>query len=73
MEFDACGKGRQSKSFLAPRQAVDQATRWRRVQANWREVHRTLPLAFEYLKKILSVEEYERTVKECETGYREVR
>ena len=56
------------------RQAVDQATRWRRVQADWREAHRdTLPLAFKYLKEILSVEEYERMVEEWKTGDREVR
>ena len=56
------------------RQTVDQGTRWRRVQADWRETHRdTLPSAFEYLREILSVEEYERMVKEYETGYREVR
>jgi hypothetical protein len=54
-------------------QAAD-ATRWARVRADWRTLPRsTLPLAFTYLKEVLSAEEYERMVREYQDGHREVR
>ena len=56
------------------RKAVDQAARWKRVQADWQATPRaTLPLAFKYLKEILSADEYERMVVEWDAGHREVR
>jgi hypothetical protein len=47
-------------------------TRWTRVKSEWRSGN-TLPLAFTYLKEILSTQEYERMVREYQDGKREVR
>ena len=55
-------------------QAVEQSKRWKRVEVDWRGTPReTLPLAFKYLKEILSADEYERMVLEWGAGHREVR
>lgn len=44
--------------------AVD-ATRWARVKPEWRTPPKnTLPLAFNYLKSVLSAEEYDRMVRQ---------
>jgi hypothetical protein len=49
-------------------------TRWTRVKPEWRSAPgNTLPLAFTYLKEILSTQEYERMVREYQDGKREVR
>jgi hypothetical protein len=56
------------------RQAVNEATQWRRVEASWRSLPRnTLPLAFKHLREVLSSGEYERMVQEWQAGHREVR
>ena len=56
------------------RQAANEATQWRRVEASWRSLPRnTLPLAFKHLREVLSAEEYARMVREWEAGHREVR
>jgi len=55
-------------------QAVDEATRWQRIDANWTNLPRTtLPLAFNHLKHVLSADEYQRMVREWEAGHREIR
>jgi hypothetical protein len=44
------------------------------VKADCRDLPRdALPLAFTHLKGVLSVEEYERMVREYQDGHREVR
>ena len=53
--------------------AVDE-TRWARVKPEWRTLPKdTLPLAFNYLKSVLSAEEYDRMVRQYQSGQREVR
>jgi hypothetical protein len=50
------------------------ATRWARVKPEWRSLPKdTLPLAFDYLKSVLSAEEYDRMVRQYQRGQREVR
>jgi hypothetical protein len=49
-------------------------THWRHVKPEWRSSPgNSLPLAFTYLKKILSAEEYERMVREYRDGRRDIR
>jgi len=56
---------------LGHKQAVDLATRWKQVQADWRDAH--LPPAFEYLKAVVSSEEYERYANAFRAGQLEIR
>ncbi len=50
------------------------ATRWARVKSEWRSLPKdTLPLAYDYLKSVLSAEEYDRMVRQYQRGQREVR
>ena len=60
-----------SHMFLGHKQAVDLATRWKQVQANWRDAH--LPPAFMYLKAVVSSEEYERYADAFRAGHFEIR
>jgi len=56
---------------LGHKQAADLATRWKQVQANWRDAH--LPPAFEYLKAVVSSEEYEQYAAAFRAGDLEIR
>jgi hypothetical protein len=61
-------------NMLHGHRAAVEATRWKRIDADWRNIQRTtLPLAFDHLKGVLSAEEYQRMVREWEAGHREVR
>ena len=54
-------------------QLAAEATRWARVKPSWRAMPRqSLPLAFQYLKKMLSADEYERMAQQWQSGHREV-
>ena len=53
------------------KQAVDLATRWKQVQANWRDA--LLPPAFEYLKAVVASEEYDRYAEAFRAGLLEIR
>ena len=55
------------------RRAVNEATRWQRVEGSWKSPRKSLPLAFKHLREMLSAEEYLRMVREWEAGHREVR
>jgi hypothetical protein len=49
-------------------------TRWARVKPEWRSLPKdTLPLAFDYLQSVLSAEEYDRMVRQWQSGQRDVR
>jgi hypothetical protein len=56
---------------LGHKQGADLATRWKQVQANWRDAH--LPPAFEYLKAVVSSEEYEQYAAAFRAGHLEIR
>ena len=64
-------KQRRSYMSLGHKQAVDLATRWKQVQANWRYAH--LPPAFAYLKAVVTSEEYERYIDAFRAGQLEIR
>lgn len=49
-------------------------TRWKRVTPEWRvQPTGTLPVAFTYLKEILSAAEYDCMVRQFKNGQREIR